>query len=160
MHLRSGHWVDSQRGMTELWLVMAESWAINYRVGIWGHSLLIIDITISDIAIALIAGKDETIPMLNVNHNKDVQQKIRRQSTGVPAALTVPTTAQSNKSSEAALKTPSSLVPQSMPASARTSIVSELSTNLSDKHTFGKQFAYDWQWFCIRMHFESQIPGS
>ena len=83
-------------------------------------------------------GKEESIPMLNVNHNKDFQEKVRRQSSGVmPGALSVPISTQSYKTSDKAAKTPTSLVPSSMPASARTSLVSEL-TNMADmKHNYG-----------------------
>jgi hypothetical protein len=66
-----------------------------------------------------------------LNHEKDVPQKIRRQSSGVPpGSLIVPTTAQSNKLSDMGLNcTPSSLVPSSStPASARTSIAGDLNS--------------------------------
>ncbi len=69
--------------------------------------------------------------MLMLNHEKDVPQKIRRQSSGVPpGSLIVPTTAQSNKLSDMGLNcTPSSLVPSSStPASARTSIAGDLNS--------------------------------
>lgn len=72
--------------------------------------------------------------MLMLNHEKDVPPKIRRQSSGVPpGSLTVPTTAQSNKLPDLGpnRKPPSIMSSSSMPASARTSIVGELS-NLSD----------------------------
>lgn len=78
--------------------------------------------------------------MLNINHNKDVPQKVRRQSSGVPpGSLTAaPTNAQSNKFMDLGHKTSSSLVPSSMPTTTRTSIAGELNPLTENKCNYGK----------------------